>query len=129
MEPELAALEERIEQLVQRLQALRAENRDLRQQLAARTDENARNAEKLQKTLMASVEYLNRRMKEVRDTGKVVGNERIAIMAALNIAHELVSNPGKASSYAVDNTVIKRRIVAMQETLDAALAADQENLF
>lgn len=47
MEPELAALEERIEQLVQRLQALRAENRDLRQQLAARTDENARNAEKL----------------------------------------------------------------------------------
>ena len=144
MEPELAALEERIEQLVQRLQALRAENRDLRQQLAARTDENARNAEKLaaartrieallkqipEKTLMASVEYLNRRMKEVRDTGKVVGNERIAIMAALNIAHELVSNPGKASSYAVDNTVIKRRIVAMQETLDAALAADQENLF
>ena len=47
MEPELAALEERIEQLVQRLQALRAENRDLRQQLASRTDENARNAEKL----------------------------------------------------------------------------------
>ena len=47
MEPELAALEERIEQLVQRLKALRAENRDLRQQLAARTDENARNAEKL----------------------------------------------------------------------------------
>ena len=47
MEPELAALEERIEQLVQRLTALRAENRDLRQQLATRTDENARNAEKL----------------------------------------------------------------------------------
>jgi len=47
VDPELAALEERIEQLVQRLTALRAENRDLRQQLAARTDENARNAEKL----------------------------------------------------------------------------------
>ena len=47
MDPELAALEERIEQLVQRLTALRAENRDLRQQLATRTDENARNAEKL----------------------------------------------------------------------------------
>ena len=82
-----------------------------------------------QKQLMASVDYLNRRMKEVRDTGKVVGNERIAIMAALNIAHELMSNPGKGSSHAVDNTAIKRRIVAMQETLDAALAADQENLF
>lgn len=82
-----------------------------------------------QKQLMASVEYLNRRMKEVRDTGKVVGNERIAIMAALNIAHELMSNPGKASAPSVDNTAIRRRIVAMQETLDAALAADQENLF
>jgi cell division protein ZapA len=82
-----------------------------------------------QKQLMASVDYLNRKMKEVRDTGKVVGNERIAIMAALNIAHELMSNPGKGSSQAVDNTAIKRRIVAMQEALDVALAADQENLF
>jgi uncharacterized protein (TIGR02449 family) len=47
VESELAALEQRIEQLVQRLSALRAENRDLRQQLAGRTDENARNVEKL----------------------------------------------------------------------------------
>ena len=47
MESELEALEERIAQLVQRLNALREENRDLRQQLATRTDENARNAEKL----------------------------------------------------------------------------------
>ena len=82
-----------------------------------------------QKQLMASVDYLNRKMKEVRDTGKVVGNERIAIMAALNIAHELVSNTGKSSSPSVDNPTIKRRILAMQESLDAALAADQENLF
>ena len=82
-----------------------------------------------QKQLMASVDYLNRKMKEVRDTGKVVGNERIAIMAALNIAHELVSNTGKASAPSVDNPTIKRRILAMQESLDAALAADQENLF
>ena len=47
MEPELAALEERLAQVVQRLKALREENRDLRQQLASRTDENARLAEKL----------------------------------------------------------------------------------
>ena len=47
MDPELSALEERLAQLVQRLKVLREENRDLRQQLAARTDENARNAEKL----------------------------------------------------------------------------------
>jgi cell division protein ZapB len=47
MEAELSALEERLAQLVQRLTALREENRDLRQQLAARIDENARNTEKL----------------------------------------------------------------------------------
>jgi cell division protein ZapA len=83
-----------------------------------------------QKQLQASVEYLNRKMKEVRDTGKVVGNERIAIMAALNIAHEMMSNSGKAGGgQSVDGTAIKRRIVAMQETLDSALAADQDNLF
>jgi cell division protein ZapB len=47
MDTELAGLEEKLAQLVQRLNALRAENRELRQQLAARTDENARLAEKL----------------------------------------------------------------------------------
>jgi uncharacterized protein (TIGR02449 family) len=47
MDPELSALEERLAVLVQRLKALREENRDLRQQLAMRTDENARNVEKL----------------------------------------------------------------------------------
>jgi cell division protein ZapB len=47
MDQELSALEERLGLLLQRLNALREENRELRQQLAARTDENARNAEKL----------------------------------------------------------------------------------
>jgi cell division protein ZapB len=47
MDPELSALEEKLEQLVQRLKALREESRDLRQQLASRADENARLGEKL----------------------------------------------------------------------------------
>ena len=82
-----------------------------------------------ERQLMASVDYLNKKLKEVRDTGKVVGNERIALMAALNIAHESLSNPGKAGAAGYDATALKRRITSMQETLDAALAADQENLF
>lgn len=80
-----------------------------------------------EKQLLASVDFLNRRMKEVRDTGKVVGNERIAIMAALNIAHELMSRKGGDSSG--DGAAVRRRIAAMQETLNSALAADQEGLF
>ncbi|HET9577286.1 MAG TPA: cell division protein ZapA [Usitatibacter sp.] len=82
-----------------------------------------------ERSLLASVEYVNRKMKEIRDTGKVVGNERVALLAALNIAHEFLSNPGKSSGAGVDAAAIRRRMEAMQETLDSALAADQENLF
>ncbi len=83
-----------------------------------------------EKQLLASADYLNRKLKEVRDTGKVNGNERIAIMAALNIAHELMSNqPTTPQSSSFDGAAFRRRIVAMQETLESALAADQEKLF
>jgi cell division protein ZapB len=47
MDPELDVLEEKLSQLLQRLEALREENRELRQQVASRTDENARLGEKL----------------------------------------------------------------------------------
>jgi cell division protein ZapB len=47
MDSELSGLEQKLGHLVQRLNALRAENRDLRQALAARTDENSRLTEKL----------------------------------------------------------------------------------
>jgi cell division protein ZapA len=82
-----------------------------------------------EKQLIASADYLNRKLKEVRDTGKVVGNERIAIMAALNIAHEIMSNKPNATPSSFDGAAIRRRIIAMQETLESALAADQEKLF
>ena len=40
--------------------------------------------------LLDSAEYLNKKMREIRDTGKVVGTDRIAVMAALNMANELL---------------------------------------
>lgn len=40
--------------------------------------------------LLESAEYLNKKMREIRDTGKVVGSDRIAVMAALNMANELL---------------------------------------
>ncbi len=40
--------------------------------------------------LLQSAKVLNERMREVRDGGKVLGTERIAVMAALNIVHELL---------------------------------------
>lgn len=80
-----------------------------------------------EKQLLASVDYLNRKLKEVRDTGKVVGNERIAIMTALNVAHEFLTN--RPNGQAFDGGAFKRRIEAMQESVESALAADQEKLF
>ena len=47
MDAELSALEEKLGQMLQRLETLRVENRDLRQQVASRADENARLGEKL----------------------------------------------------------------------------------
>ena len=38
--------------------------------------------------LLDSAEMLNRKMREIRDTGKVIGLDRIAVMAALNMANE-----------------------------------------
>jgi cell division protein ZapA len=84
-----------------------------------------------EKQLLASVEFLNRRIKELKDSGKVTGNERIAIMTALNLAHEfLAAKPAKsAAPNSVDGADVRRRIGAMQETLDTALSADQDKLF
>jgi cell division protein ZapA len=43
-----------------------------------------------QTDLFASAEYLDKKMREIRDTGKLMGLERIAVMAALNMSHELL---------------------------------------
>ena len=42
--------------------------------------------------LLASARYLNARMAEIRGSGRVVGIDRIAVMAALNLAHEIVES-------------------------------------
>jgi len=77
-----------------------------------------------QKELLEAVDYLNKKMDEIRDGGKVVGVERIAIMAALNIAHELLST--KIGGF--DMAALKRRMQSIETTLDQALR-DQSKLF
>ena len=63
MDSELSALEAKIEQTVTQLSQLRDEGRELRQQLAARTDENVRLAEKLA-TAKARIEALLKQIPE-----------------------------------------------------------------
>ena len=74
--------------------------------------------------LMTAVGYLDKKMREIRDTGKVVGVERIAIMAALNLTHELLT----VRTNGFDIGDLKRRIISMQEQIDEAVA-EQDNLF
>src|SRR6185436_20118788 len=75
--------------------------------------------------LLASVDYLNKRIQEIKASGRVVGNERIALLAALNITHEFLSNK---TPKGFDMGEVKRRIESMQATIDDALA-EQDKLF
>jgi len=69
--------------------------------------------------LINAVNFLDKKMRDIRDSGKIIGVERIAIMAALNLAHELLN----AKSGNVDVGDIKRRISQMQEQIDSAYAS------
>lgn len=76
-------------------------------------------------SLMQAVAYLDDKMTEIRKAGKVMGAERIAVMAALNVAHELLS---VRLGGGFDVGQAKQRINAIESKIDAAIAK-QENLF
>jgi cell division protein ZapA len=78
--------------------------------------------------LLQAVQFLDGRMREIRDSGKVAGTERIAVMAALNIAHEVLRARSGAPTGGFDSAAIQRRISAMQTAIDRAMA-EQEKLF
>ena len=75
--------------------------------------------------LMKAVEYLDSKMAEIKKAGKVVGSERIAVTAALNMAHELLS---MRLGEGFDVGEARRRIGDIEAKLEAALAK-QEKLF
>jgi len=59
-------------------------------------------------SLLDSARYLDEKMKEIRNSGKVIGSERVAVMAALNITHEYLQSRFNAeNSTSVDTTKIK----------------------
>ena len=80
-------------------------------------------------TLREAVHYLDNKMCALRDSGKVKGNDRIAVMAALSVAAEFLSvkSPqGPLSDMSI--LEVKQRLEAMHTVLDSALTP-QENLF
>ena len=75
--------------------------------------------------LLEAVDYLNRKMLEIREGGKVIRLERIAIMAALNIAHELLTTKVDGG---FDLAEIKGRMNRMETVIDQAMS-EQSKLF
>jgi cell division protein ZapA len=92
--------------------------------------------EREREELSEAVALLDKRMREIRDAGKVTGTDRIAVMTALNFAHELLrerraAGTGEAPSVAdgaIDAESARRRIQSMQTAIDQALAG-QDKLF
>ena len=92
--------------------------------------------EREREELLEAVALLDKRMREIRDAGKVTGTDRIAVMTALNFAHELLrerraagtgSTPAAAED-AIDGDSALRRIQSMQSAINQALAG-QDKLF
>lgn len=73
--------------------------------------------------LLDSAELLNRRMREIRDSGKVVGLDRIAVMAALNITNELLRARGRDENLEHEVT---DRLRDLRERVESALSAGQQ---
>lgn len=71
-----------------------------------------------QASLLQSATYLSDKMKEVRDTGKVIGMDRIAVMAALNLVHELLQSRSEQSDF---TRTFGHRIEVLQDKVDTAL--------
>lgn len=68
--------------------------------------------------LLDSAEFLNARMREIRDGGKVVGLDRIAVIAALNLANELLR--ARRSDSSVESE-IGGRLRILRERVESAL--------
>ncbi len=72
--------------------------------------------------LMLAAAFLNGKMKEIRDAGKGAGTDRVAIIAALNIANELVKLKGRTER----DGAVGVRLKTLRDKVDAALERGQQ---
>ena len=73
--------------------------------------------------LLDSAEILNKSMREIRDSGKIAGLDRIAVMAALNLAHEVLKLRARDSTASHEHG---HRIKALRERVESALEKGQQ---
>ena len=75
--------------------------------------------EEEREALLASVEFLNGKLREQRESGKVIGSERVAVMAALNIVHEYLEYRRNHTASSVD---VGDGLQRIQQKLERALS-------
>ena len=73
--------------------------------------------------LLDSAQYLDTKMREVRDSGKVVGIDRIAVIAALNLTNELLRLQSREQQL---ESELGGRVRALRERIDGAVARSQQ---
>ncbi len=71
-----------------------------------------------QAALIASAQMLHQNMEKIRNTGKIVGLDRIAVMAALNLAHELITIQ---SNQGTSNDEVNKSILQMKDRVSSFL--------
>lgn len=86
-------------------------------------------------SLLSAARLLDKSMREIRASGKVIGSDRIAVMAGLNIAHDLLTQHSKPSadsgstnktSAEIIKSTTKSRIETMQEKIEQVLNNQRE---
>lgn len=70
-----------------------------------------------QDALVEAASYLDSNMKDIQKTGKIIGAERVAIMAALNITNDLL----KLQKATAGQQQVQERLNTLQDRIDAAL--------
>jgi cell division protein ZapA len=75
--------------------------------------------------LEASARYLDKKMREIRDRGRTAGGDNIAIMAALNITHELLQKEAEEQPEKYDNS-LSGRVKQLQNKIETALSSARQ---
>ena len=70
-----------------------------------------------QEALLEAASYLDGNMKDIQKTGKIIGAERVAIMAALNITNDLL----QLQKATAGQLKVQERLTTLQDRIDAAL--------
>ena len=73
--------------------------------------------------LRESATFLNKRIIEVRESGKVIGPDRVTVMAALNLAHEFLSERSEREQY---TSSINNRVRTLHERIDNAIRSSNQ---